>query len=353
MSSFPSDRLLQWFSKNQRDLPWRTNYDPYHVWVSEVMAQQTRIDQMLPFYKNFLKQFPSVHALADADEQVVLKSWEGLGYYSRARNLQKAAKQVKEKYNGTIPQKKEELKKLSGFGDYISSAVASIAFNENVPVVDGNVLRVASRFWGLKEDVSKPKTKNLVETKLVEVFPEGKARNFNQALMELGALVCVPDNPSCEVCPLKNSCFAFLNNQQSFFPVKTKRDKIPLKHFALAVIEKNGMFLLKKRSEKLLNGFFEFPMVGFDPLLEGNQNLERKFGGLLGFPVKIEKNDGFVSHQYSHFKQIATIFSVSPVEENVKGTFYSMKQMDSLPIPMVQKKVLKKILVNPKRENLN
>lgn len=342
MAPFPSEKLLDWFSSHQRKLPWRTSYEPYSVWISEVMAQQTRIDQMLPYYEKFLAQFPTVKTLADADEQKVLKAWEGLGYYSRARNLQTAAKQVVEKFGGKIPSKKEELLSLKGFGPYISSAVASIAFNENEVVVDGNVFRVMSRFWGAKEDVSLPATRKLFESRLLEILPKGKARAFNQGLMELGALVCTPDSPACGECPLQQNCFAFSQGKQKDFPVKAKKKKAPQKHFAAVQIANESKLLLFPRKQKLLQGMFEFPMVEFSPLSDSSQTIEKKFHEEWGLKVKLEKSAKQVSHQYSHFTQHVTLFPAMLENPVANEHWVEKKKISLLPLSRVQQKLLEK-----------
>ncbi len=335
---FPAASLLEWFTKNKRPLPWRKNYSPYEVWLSEVMAQQTRIEQMLPYYSRFLKQFPNVHALADANEESVLKTWEGLGYYSRARNLHHAAKEIVAKHGGKLPEKKESLQMLKGFGPYISSAVASIAYNENVCVVDGNVLRVAARFWGDKSNIADAKTKKAFEEKLQEVLPNGKAREFNQAMMELGALICVPQNPSCNDCPLQKNCFAFSHGKQNDFPVKTKKGKVPHKHFAAIRVEKDGALLMLPRAQKLLHGMYEFPMVEFSPLEDSNKILEKKFSEN-GFLVKMGKPKGTVSHSYSHFTQHVHVFDAE-LKENHPHGWVDKKSLKKIPLSKVQQKIL-------------
>ena len=339
-NKFPSNSLLKWFSHAQRPLPWRKDYHPYHVWLSEIMAQQTRMDQMLPYYSRFLKQFPTVNALADANEENVLKAWEGLGYYSRARNLQHAAKEIQSKFGGKIPQKKEILQTLKGFGPYISSAVASIAFKEDVCVVDGNVLRVASRFWGDSRDISENSTKKAFDEKLQKVLPKGKAREFNQALMELGALVCVPQNPLCSECPLQKNCFAFTHAKQVAFPVKTKKGKVPHKHFAALRIEKNGELFLLPRKEKLLHGMYEFPMVEFSPLQDSAKILEKKFSEK-GFQIKLGKPRSSVSHQYSHFTQHVHVFDAELKNPQMEG-WVDSQTLKKIPLSKVQLKILEK-----------
>lgn len=315
-SDFPSKKLLDWFALNQRPLPWREDYDPYHVWVSEIMAQQTRIGQMQPYFVRFIKKFPTVNALADADEQDVLKLWEGLGYYSRARNLHSAAKEVIKSHKGKLPRTQTELEKLSGFGPYISAAVASIAFRENVPVVDGNVLRVGARFWGMKDDVSFPATRKKMSALLQDVLPKGKAREFNQAMMELGATVCVPQNPLCVQCPLQKNCFAFENHAQNDFPVKSKKEKGKQKHIVMMVVRQGDRFWLVQRKTKLLNGLWEFPSVEFFPLHDSKKTIEEKFRAETGIPVKLGSNRGEFAHAFSHFMQHVHVFEAA-AEKNL------------------------------------
>ncbi len=201
-----SGHLLEWYMENKRDLPWRRHRDPYYIWVSEIMLQQTRVDTVIPYFKRFIERFPTVEALADAPEQDVLKCWEGLGYYSRARNLQAAAKQVKELHGGQVPDDRAAVFALKGVGPYTAGAILSIAFNKPEPAVDGNVMRVLSRYFLIEEDIMKGSTRALMEGLVTELIPEGRASDFNQALMELGALVCTPKSPHCLTCPVMEHC---------------------------------------------------------------------------------------------------------------------------------------------------
>lgn len=217
--------LISWYEQEKRDLPWRSDSDPYKVWVSEVMLQQTRVDTVIPYFNNFIEKFPTVEALAEADEEKVLKAWEGLGYYSRVRNLQSAVREVHERYGGVVPPSKEEFGKLKGVGPYTRGAVLSIAYNQPVPAVDGNVMRVMSRILSVWDDIAKPKTKTLFE-KIVEAFiSEEKPSEFNQGLMELGAVICTPKSPSCLLCPVREHCSAFAEGCEKELPVKSKKEK--------------------------------------------------------------------------------------------------------------------------------
>ncbi|MGB8955280.1 MAG: A/G-specific adenine glycosylase, partial [Tumebacillaceae bacterium] len=201
-------RLLAWYEENKRDLPWRRTRDPYAIWVSEVMLQQTRVETVIPYWHRFLEQFPTIDALAKAPEEQVLKAWEGLGYYSRGRNLQKGAQAVQERHHGIVPDALDEMLALPGVGPYTAGAVLSIAYDRPVPAVDGNVFRVLSRIFLIEEDIMKPKTRKTFEGIAEFMIPEGYAASFNQGLMELGATVCIPKNPRCALCPVREQCSA-------------------------------------------------------------------------------------------------------------------------------------------------
>lgn len=335
--------LLLWFEKNQRALPWRKDYDAYHVWVSEVMLQQTRVDQMLVFYKRFLDQFPTVDSLASAAEQDVLKAWEGLGYYSRARHLHQAAKTVAEKYNGQLPQDYFLLRSLPGFGPYISAAVASIAFNLPKAVVDGNVIRVMARLEARKENFSKPQNIRALEDHLNDLIPQDHARAFNQSLMELGALVCLPDNPLCEKCPVRAHCKAFALNQQQNFPVKDKKKSIPTRHFAALVVRGSSGVLLRQRADKgLLANMWEFPMIAYAPLQDSLDSVRARFESERGLRVQHLKGLGIVEHTYTHFHQIVHAFSaeLEGMKDSSMNQWTSVEALKHTPISKVNQKLL-------------
>ncbi|MDP2666647.1 MAG: A/G-specific adenine glycosylase [Candidatus Diapherotrites archaeon] len=335
---FPTRKLLRWFATHQRPLPWRKTYNPYQVWVSEVMAQQTQIKQMLPFYERFMKRFPSLRALADADSQDVLKAWEGLGYYSRARNLHAAARTVMKEKKGVFPTSKNDLLQLQGCGPYIASAVASIAFREDVPVVDGNVLRVMSRVWGDTRDVTLSQTKIHFERKLIEILPHGQARAFNQALMEVGALICTPEKPACGACPLHSGCTAYANGTQNRFPVKSKKKKPVSRIFAGVVIREKDQFLLIQRHEALLKGLWEFPTIPYAPLTQSISDIEENFLAN-GFPVILSDRLGTVKHVYSHFTQHVHVFSGRPIGKAIQGHWVPVAHLEKKPFSGVQQKM--------------
>lgn len=264
-----SRELLAWYQRGNRNLPWRKNKDPYRIWVSEIMLQQTRVDTVIPYFERFMANFPTVQALAEAPEDEVLKCWEGLGYYSRARNLQAGAKMVMELYRGIIPDDKESVAGLKGVGPYTTGAIMSIAFNRPEPAVDGNVMRVLSRYFCLEDDIAKPSTRVGIEKLAASLIPEGAAGDFNQALMELGALVCTPKSPSCLPCPVMEHCEARMAGRETELPIKTKA-KPPRQEYRLAVIvegtgEHAGKVLVRQRPDTgLLAQMWELPHLLLD-----------------------------------------------------------------------------------------
>ena len=226
-------RLLSWFDANKRDLPWRESKprNPYHVWVSEIMLQQTRTEAVKPYYESWMARFPTIKDLADADEQDVLHQWQGLGYYSRARNLHKAAREMEEKYGSEMPDTADEVRALPGIGDYTAGAILSIAFGKKEPAVDGNVLRVYARLYGIEDDVLKTAGRKKIRTLCEETIPE-RAGDFNEALMDLGANVCIPKRPRCSMCPLSSYCRALKEGREEELPVRGKKQ--PPKEFYAA-----------------------------------------------------------------------------------------------------------------------
>ena len=255
--------LLEWFQQNKRPLPWREDTLPYHVWVSEIMLQQTRIEAVMRYYARFMDALPDIASLSEVDDDALLKLWEGLGYYSRARNLKKAARTVMQEYDGVFPSRFEDIKRLSGIGEYTAGAIASICFNEKVPAVDGNVLRVIARVTGSRENVLLPAVKKQVASRLSDIMPD-EAGAFNEALMELGELVCLPNGvPLCEKCPLHALCAAFRDGLTEVLPVRIKalrRGKTELCVFLIR--DADGRIAIEKRGNSgLLAGMYQLPNV--------------------------------------------------------------------------------------------
>jgi A/G-specific adenine glycosylase len=253
--------ILNWYAKNARDLPWRNTNDPYLIWLSEIILQQTRVQQGMPYFFAFKEQFPTVMDLAKASEETVLRTWQGLGYYSRARNLHKTAKHIAFELNGTFPNNYDDLLKLPGIGPYSAAAISSFAYNEHQAVVDGNVFRILSRYFGIFQDIADAKSRKVFTDLANDLMPAGRAAMFNQAIMEFGSLQCSPQ-PLCESCPLQSSCYAFAEKKTKELPVKSKKQKITTRYFQYFVIEKNKTFLVQKRQNKdIWQGLYEFYLV--------------------------------------------------------------------------------------------
>lgn len=258
-----SQKILAWYAENKRELPWRKTKDPYKIWLSEVILQQTRIAQGTPYYERFVDEFPTVFELANAPEQKVLKLWQGLGYYSRARNMHASAKLIVEQFRGNFPNTYIELVKLKGVGDYTASAIASICFGELQPVVDGNVYRVLSRYFGVGIPINSSEGIKYFKTLAREVMSKEDICDYNQGIMEFGAIQCVPKNPKCSECTLQSSCKALESSMVAELPVKLKKTKIKHRHFNYLVpIDKNGNTLFRKRTQRgIWQNLFEFPLL--------------------------------------------------------------------------------------------
>lgn len=311
--SYFSANLLEWYRLNKRDLPWRRSKNPYYIWISEVMLQQTRVDTVIPYFHRFIDKFPTVQALSEAPEEEVLKAWEGLGYYSRARNLQNAVREVHERYDGTVPDNKEEISSLKGVGPYTSGAILSIAYNKPEPAVDGNVMRVLSRYFLIEDDIAKASTRVRMEALAKRLIPEGTAGDFNQALMELGATVCTPRSPQCLTCPVMEHCSARIEGMEGQLPVKTKA-KPPRPEFRLTAFiegegEHAGKLLIRQRpQEGLLARMWELPHVEITDLAlladsEEQQRkayLSRSLDSEEGLDIRVEEWLMDTDHIFSH-----------------------------------------------------
>ncbi|MCF6128506.1 A/G-specific adenine glycosylase [Flavobacterium sp. AS60] len=255
--------LIQWYLQNKRDLPWRNDTNPYTIWLSEIMLQQTRVAQGLPYFLRFTEAFPTVFDLANADEEEVLKLWQGLGYYSRARNLHKTAKQIAFELNGEFPKTYAELLHLKGIGEYTAAAIASFAYNESVPVVDGNVFRVLSRYFDVETDIASAGAKKEFTQLAAALLPKGEANLFNQAIMEFGALQCVPKNPDCSNCVFNESCLALQKKKVAQLPVKSKKLKVTKRYFNYLIFsDQNSNTIISKRTQKgIWHNLYEFPLI--------------------------------------------------------------------------------------------
>jgi len=257
------EKIIRWFHENKRDLPWRQDHDPYHVWLSEIMLQQTRIQTVIPYYLRFIEAFPTVQALADTEEDRVLKLWEGLGYYSRARNLHRAAKEVARQYGCEFPKSYTELKKLPGVGDYTAAAVASICYDEPVPAVDGNIIRVMARVCAMKdEDIHSPQSRKKLKEMLKTVYPETHSGDFSQGLMELGEVICLPNGtPLCSDCPASSLCAASQMAETANIPAPKKKQERKKQDITVFILRDGNTLALNRRGPGLLHGMWEFPNI--------------------------------------------------------------------------------------------
>lgn len=317
IESFQDD-LLAWYHHEKRDLPWRESTDPYRVWVSEIMLQQTQVVTVIPYFNRFMEWFPTIEDLANAEEDKLLKAWEGLGYYSRVRNMQHAAKEMVETFNGKMPQTIEDILSLKGIGPYTGGAIGSIAFSLPEPAIDGNVMRVYSRLFCLSDDIALPKTRKVFDKYVRETMSQTEPGDFNQALMDLGATICTPTKPSCETCPIKHYCEAKKTDTASSYPVKKKKEKAkPLYYVADVIRNKTGAFLLEKRPEDgLLSNMWTFPMrdvtkEDYDRLVASYGSVEKKELQVAEqlslyeeekIDIKEKQLLGIVTHIFSHRK---------------------------------------------------
>lgn len=261
VEQFQTD-FLTWYQQEKRNLPWRYNQDPYRIWISEIMLQQTRVDTVIDYYYRFMEEFPTINALAKAPEDKLLKVWEGLGYYSRARNLQAAAKQIMEEFGGKFPQTVEEIRSLKGIGPYTAGAISSIAFEIPEPAIDGNVMRVVSRLFCIEADIAKASSRTVFDEAMRKIISEDHPGDFNQAMMDLGSSVCTPTSPQCDICPIQQYCQAYQENRQTDFPVKSKKQKPKDVYYVAGIIEnqQHEIFLQQRPKTGLLATMWLFPL---------------------------------------------------------------------------------------------
>jgi A/G-specific adenine glycosylase len=339
--------LIQWYRRHHRQLPWRETDDPYRIWVSEVMLQQTQIKTVIPYYQNFLRDFPDVKALANGNLQKVLKAWEGLGYYARARNMHRAAKVILEQHAGKFPDSWDTLRELPGVGDYIAAAVLSIAFNQPYAVVDGNVKRVLARLYLITEPANKSSSyktfKKAADGLLDHRFPG----IFNQALMELGATVCKPKNPDCNHCPVRSRCRANQTGRVIQFPKRITTPKTPLFNIAVGVVYKNNhMLITRRKPEGLLGGLWEFPGGKIGKHETPEQACAREIKEEVNLSVAVTGHIAQVKHAYTHFKILMEVFSCRYVsgEVKLKGPvdfrWITLREIDQYPFPKANHKFI-------------
>lgn len=276
------EEFIAWYEKEKRNLPWRVNLDPYRIWISEIMLQQTRVDTVIEYYYRFMEWFPTIKDLAEAPDDRLLKAWEGLGYYSRARNLKVAAQQIMTDFDGQMPETIDEIRQLKGIGPYTAGAIGSIAFQIPEPAIDGNVMRVVSRLFEISDDIAKPSSRKVFEAAMYKIIDQHRPGDFNQAMMDLGSSICTPTSPKCEECPIQSYCLSYKNNTMTNYPVKTKKLKPKDIYYIGGIIEnKQQEFLLQQRNTKgLLANMWLFPI---------EEVSKERFGFLKKTGVKEEK----------------------------------------------------------------
>ncbi|SIS40540.1 A/G-specific DNA-adenine glycosylase [Zobellia uliginosa] len=332
-----SEEILKWYQVNKRSLPWRGSTDPYKIWLSEVILQQTRVVQGIPYYLKFVETYPEVGDLARASEAEVLKLWQGLGYYSRARNLHAAAKMVSEQYGGVFPETYGGLLGLKGVGDYTASAIASICFNVPEPVVDGNVYRVLARYFGVDLAINSTEGVKYFKKLAREVMDVGRIRDYNQGIMEFGAIQCVPKSPDCEACPLSESCVALQMKRVGDLPLKLKKTKVRSRYFNYIVfVSKDGRTVLEQRKGKgIWENLWQFPLIESTQKLS-QSGFERRFGEL-NQTVDLVSIDLFnpeaIVHKLSHQHLYTSFWVVRTKEFPMDGI--SFEEADTYPVPVL------------------
>ena len=330
-----SKTLITWYLDNKRDLPWRKTKNPYHIWLSEIMLQQTRVAQGLPYFLAFTEAFPTVFDLAKADEEKVLKLWQGLGYYSRARNLHATAKYISEELSGNFPNNYKDLLKLKGIGEYTAAAIASFSFKECVPVVDGNVYRVLSRYFDIETDIASSGAKKEFTQLASELIDKKKPELFNQAIMEFGALQCVPKSPDCNSCPLNNSCLALAKNKVSQLPIKLKKQKITNRFFNyLLVLDNKNQTIINKRTQKgIWHNLYEFPLIETEQK-ESEEIIQQKIRSLFKNVTAITLLESeSVIHKLSHQHLHISFWKVN-VNDKLENSF-DYETLKKHPFPIV------------------
>jgi A/G-specific adenine glycosylase len=342
--------IVEWYERNKRPLPWRLTTDPYKIWLSEIILQQTRVEQGMPYYQHFISRFPDVFALARSPVQQVLRSWQGLGYYSRARNLHSCAKIIVRDYHGKFPTSYSELLQLPGVGSYTAAAIASLAFEEPVPAVDGNVLRVLSRVFGIDEDILSPKGKKMFFQTALQLIPHKRPSVFNQAVMEFGALQCIPRNPTCDACVLSEQCVANSQGWQNVLPVKSKKQKPRKRYVTYIVISSGRTIAMRQRMKKdIWQGLFDFYSIESKRKEHAAKLLQRDA------LVRKWKNETLRIDEPVHYKHILShqILIVQFVRLHLKPAprkkvkldeaelmFYSPARISSLPKPTLVNRYL-------------
>ncbi|MDJ1503976.1 A/G-specific adenine glycosylase [Cytophagaceae bacterium BD1B2-1] len=339
-----ASRLIEWYEYHKRDLPWRHTNDPYHIWLSEIILQQTRVKQGLPYYQNFVKAFPTIFDLAAAPEQEVLRLWQGLGYYSRARNMQETAKAIVNQQNGSFPNSYIALVKLKGIGPYTAAAIASFAFKESVAVLDGNVFRVLARLYGLETDIATSKAKTLFSTLANQLISSDSPDLYNQAIMEFGAIQCTHSSPDCLLCPFQQECEAFLTGRQNILPIKSKKTVIKNRFFHYIVFHVQNRIAMRLRGSKdIWQGLYDFWLSENDSILDTDELVKQLDLDLSDTIYTIKAPEKAYTHLLSHQRIEARFWHIQleEVPQSQEGlTFYTLEEVEQLPKPILINKYL-------------
>ena len=341
-----SNKLIKWYQLNKRDLPWRNTTSAYHIWLSEIILQQTRVDQGLPYYLEFINTFPTIEKLACAKEDNILKLWQGLGYYSRARNLHYTAKDIVTNYNGEFPNDYNKLLQLKGVGNYTAAAIASFAFGLPYSVVDGNVTRLLSRVFGIDIPFDTTKGKKQFQKLAQQLLLEKKASIYNQAIMEFGALQCKPKSPNCSICPMQEFCMAYQTNKVHDFPVRSKKAKVKKRFLHFLMIQTANGICIGKRKSGIWNGLYEFPFLEFSNNLSDSQVIKsdvwKKLFGQHNLEIKLDSTN--FTHQLSHQKIHARFWKIKANKFSIKGySKVALKALKKYPVSRLMEKYLKTI----------
>lgn len=334
--------LLQWYEKNKRDLPWRENKDPYRIWISEIMLQQTRVGTVIPYFERFMKAFPSIPDLAAAPDELLMKCWQGLGYYSRAANLKKTAKIITEQYGGKFPRRPYEIKALPGIGPYTAGAVASIAFDEKEPAVDGNVLRIFSRIFLNFGDIGSGPIKKEITQQVIQSLPQRRSGDFNQALMDLGATICLPSRPLCGQCPVHDFCRAGKEGRPHELPIKKPKKKREIKEYTVLLIESGDRIAIEKRPDQgILKNLWQFPLI--EGTVESPYYVEDLMEDMGVFPRAVEEGPK-AKHIFSHQEWLMSSYIITLEDAGENWTWATRTEIkDRYSIPSAFSKYLEYI----------
>jgi len=334
-----ADELVRWYHNNKRDLPWRNTTDAYIIWLSEIILQQTRVEQGMPYFYRFAERYPTVSDFAAADEDDILKLWQGLGYYSRGRNMLKTAREVVEKYNGVFPQQYDELIKLKGIGEYTASAIASFSADEAKAVVDGNVYRVLARYFGIDEPINSPKGKRDFQVLANELLNHDHPGLHNQAMMEFGAMLCKPKNPACGICPVRTGCYAFKNNATTTLPVKLKTVKVRERFFNYFLIINNNEILLNKRDEKdIWANMYDLPLIETSEIVSADELLaSSKIKEHFGKHIEIQDVSPIHKHILTHQRLYVRFITIQPEVVNMRQNWFfsPLEDIEKFALPKI------------------